>query len=159
MSSEKSPTALRTIGEVAEELGVATHVLRFWENKFNQINPQKRRGRRYYRPEDIKTISQIKSLLYNQGYTIKGVKNFLSKRNSSEQILLGSVDNIADSDLLEDNDNLINIDNQKDLFGESVGSSSFDSISSIEFNSEEISQIEKMRDQLVSIRDSLREDS
>jgi len=81
MTSDKSPYALRTIGEVAEELGIAPHVLRFWESKFHQIKPQKRRGRRYYRPEDIKIITQIKALLYGQGYTIRGVQKFLS--NSS----------------------------------------------------------------------------
>ena len=74
----KASDALRTIGEVAIELGVASHVLRFWESKFKQIKPQKRRGRRYYRPEDIKIIHQIKILLYQKGYTIRGVQRFLS---------------------------------------------------------------------------------
>tara|TARA_B100001778_G_C18142093_1_gene429856 strand:+ start:99 stop:539 length:441 start_codon:yes stop_codon:yes gene_type:complete len=83
VSRQKAPNALRTIGEVAEELGVATHVLRFWESKFKQIKPQKRRGRRYYRPEDIKVITQIKALLYGQGYTIRGVQKFLSDGNQA----------------------------------------------------------------------------
>ena len=78
MASEKAPTALRTIGEVANDVGVATHVLRFWESKFNQIKPQKRRGRRYYRPEDVQTIAQIKDLLYISGYTIRGVQKYLA---------------------------------------------------------------------------------
>jgi DNA-binding transcriptional MerR regulator len=78
MSLEKSPNALKTIGEVAEDIDVATHVLRFWESKFHQIKPQKRRGRRYYRPEDVVIITQIKALLYGQGYTIRGVQKFLS---------------------------------------------------------------------------------
>ncbi|MCE3233439.1 MAG: putative transcriptional regulator, MerR family [Rickettsiaceae bacterium] len=78
MMTEKSPTALKTIGEVAEDLDVATHVLRFWESKFHQIKPQKRRGRRYYRPDDVMVISQIKSLLYGQGYTIRGVQKYLA---------------------------------------------------------------------------------
>ena len=77
-AAPKSPSALRTIGEVSQELGVASHVLRFWESKFKQIKPQKRRGRRYYRPEDIQIIHQIKALLYQQGYTIRGVQRFLS---------------------------------------------------------------------------------
>jgi DNA-binding transcriptional MerR regulator len=76
--SEKSSTALKTIGEVAEELDVASHVLRFWETKFKQIKPQKRRGRRYYRPEDVMVLTQIKALLYGQCYTIKGVQKFLA---------------------------------------------------------------------------------
>lgn len=93
MSVLKSPTALRTIGEVAEELGVATHVLRFWESKFSQIKPQKRRGRRYYRPQDIRTITQIKSLLYGQGYTIRGVQKFLAtqpKMSFTDEVVIAS---------------------------------------------------------------------
>lgn len=81
--SEKSANALRTIGEVAEELGLEPHVLRFWETKFKQIKPQKRRGRRYYRPQDVKLVSVIKALLYTQGFTIKGAQRFL-KQNASE---------------------------------------------------------------------------
>lgn len=76
-SIEKSDTALKTIGEVAIQLDVATHVLRFWESKFHQIKPQKRRGRRYYRSEDVATITKIKELLYKHGYTIKGVQKYL----------------------------------------------------------------------------------
>lgn len=76
-SNGKSDKALRTIGEVAETLDVATHVLRFWESKFHQIKPQKRRGRRYYRPEDVTIITKIKELLYEKGYTIRGVQKYL----------------------------------------------------------------------------------
>ena len=79
----KSPSALRTIGEVSLELGVAPHVLRFWESKFKQIKPQKRRGRRYYRPEDVRIIHQIKALLYQQGYTIRGVQRYLSNEGAN----------------------------------------------------------------------------
>ncbi|MDA0782362.1 MAG: MerR family transcriptional regulator [Rickettsiales bacterium] len=77
VSNGKSDNALRTIGEVAETLDVATHVLRFWESKFHQIKPQKRRGRRYYRPEDVNIIIKIKELLYEKGYTIRGVQKYL----------------------------------------------------------------------------------
>ena len=78
----KSPTAFRTISEVATDLAVPQHVLRFWESKFKQINPLKRGGgRRYYRPEDIQLIGSIKDLLYNQGFTIRGVQKLL-KENS-----------------------------------------------------------------------------
>ena len=74
----KSKAAFRTISEVAEELDVAQHVLRFWETKFHQIRPLKRGGgRRYYRPEDIDLLRQIKALLYTEGYTIKGVQRLL----------------------------------------------------------------------------------
>lgn len=72
---EKSPGALRTISEVSELLDVPQHVLRFWETKFAQITPLKRNGgRRFYRPEDIEVLQQVKFLLYRQGYTIKGAK-------------------------------------------------------------------------------------
>ena len=71
----KSASAFRTISEVSAELGVPQHVLRFWETKFTQLRPLKRGGgRRYYRPEDITLLKHIQSLLYEEGYTIKGVQ-------------------------------------------------------------------------------------
>jgi DNA-binding transcriptional MerR regulator len=74
----KSDAAFRTISEVASELAVPQHVLRFWESKFSQIRPLKRGGgRRYYRPEDIVTLKRIKSLLYEDGMTIRGVQKIL----------------------------------------------------------------------------------
>ena len=74
----KSPSAFRTISEVANELKVQQHVLRFWESKFSQIKPLKRGGgRRYYRPEDIDLLKNIYHLLYQEGYTIKGVQKLL----------------------------------------------------------------------------------
>ena len=79
----KSKAAFRTISEVADELDVAQHVLRFWETKFHQISPLKRGGgRRYYRPEDIEFLRQIKRLLYTEGYTIKGVQKLLREIGS-----------------------------------------------------------------------------
>jgi DNA-binding transcriptional MerR regulator len=72
---DKSPNALRTISEASEILDVPQHVLRFWETKFTQIKPLKRNGgRRFYRPQDLDILQQIKHLLYSQGYTIKGAK-------------------------------------------------------------------------------------
>lgn len=74
-SQQKSPEAFRTISEVAVDLDVPQHVLRFWETKFTQIKPLKRGGgRRYYRPEDIDLLRGIRTLLYHDGYTIKGVQ-------------------------------------------------------------------------------------
>jgi DNA-binding transcriptional MerR regulator len=74
----KAPTAFRTISEVAEELHIPQHVLRFWESKFPQVKPLKRGGgRRYYRPDDIALLRRISDLLYIQGYTIKGVQRLL----------------------------------------------------------------------------------
>ncbi len=71
----KSSSAFKTISEVAEELDLPQHVLRFWESKFISIKPMKRGGgRRYYRPEDIEILRHIKGLLYDDGYTIKGVQ-------------------------------------------------------------------------------------
>jgi DNA-binding transcriptional MerR regulator len=74
----KSAGAFRTISEVAGELNVPQHVLRFWETKFSQVKPLKRGGgRRYYRPEDVELLRSIRALLYNDGYTIKGVQKLL----------------------------------------------------------------------------------
>ena len=78
---EKSPDAFRTISEVAEELALPQHVLRFWETRFTQIKPLKRGGgRRYYRPDDVALVRAIKHLLYGEGYTIKGVQRILKEQ-------------------------------------------------------------------------------
>jgi DNA-binding transcriptional MerR regulator len=75
---EKAPEAFRTISEVAEDLDVPQHVLRFWESRFRDIKPMKRGGgRRYYRPEDIHLLRGIRHLLYGEGYTIRGVQRIL----------------------------------------------------------------------------------
>jgi DNA-binding transcriptional MerR regulator len=75
---KKAPNAFRTISEVADELHIPQHVLRFWESKFPQVKPLKRGGgRRYYRPDDIALLRRISDLLYIQGYTIKGVQRLL----------------------------------------------------------------------------------
>jgi DNA-binding transcriptional MerR regulator len=74
----KAPNAFRTISEVADDLHIPQHVLRFWETKFSQVKPLKRGGgRRYYRPDDIVLLRRIADLLYTQGYTIKGVQRLL----------------------------------------------------------------------------------
>lgn len=75
---KKAPNAFRTISEVADDLHIPQHVLRFWETKFPQVRPLKRGGgRRYYRPDDIVLLRRIADLLYTQGYTIKGVQRLL----------------------------------------------------------------------------------
>ena len=77
----KSAEAFRTISEVADELNVPQHVLRFWESRFSQIKPVKRAGgRRYYRPDDIDLLKGIRALLYSDGFTIKGVQKVLKDR-------------------------------------------------------------------------------
>ena len=83
-AAEKSATAFRTISEVADELGIAQHVLRFWETKFSQIRPLKRAGgRRFYRPEDIEILREIRILLYDQGFTIRGAQKHLRAKRST----------------------------------------------------------------------------
>jgi DNA-binding transcriptional MerR regulator len=80
---DKSADAFRTISEVAGELDLPQHVLRFWETRFPQIKPLKRAGgRRYYRPRDIEVLRAIKHLLYGQGYTIKGVQRILKEQGA-----------------------------------------------------------------------------
>jgi DNA-binding transcriptional MerR regulator len=77
----KSPDAFRTISEVAEDLDLPQHVLRFWETRFAQIKPMKRGGgRRYYRPDDIELLRGIRHLLYGEGYTIRGVQRILKEQ-------------------------------------------------------------------------------
>jgi len=78
---DKSPDAFRTISEVADELDVPQHVLRFWESRFPQIKPMKRAGgRRYYRPDDVDLLRGIRHLLYGEGYTIRGVQRILREQ-------------------------------------------------------------------------------
>ena len=90
----KSPEAFRTISEVSKDLSLPQHVLRFWETKFVQIKPIKRGGgRRYYRPEDIELLRGIKYLLYNDGYTIRGVQKVI-KENGAKKVISKSTENI-----------------------------------------------------------------
>jgi DNA-binding transcriptional MerR regulator len=87
---EKSPDAFRTISEAAEELTVPQHVLRFWETRFTQIKPMKRAGgRRYYRPTDIELLKGIHTLLYSQGYTIRGVQRILKEEGGPYVVGIG----------------------------------------------------------------------
>ena len=82
----KSPGAFRTISEVASDLDVPQHVLRFWETKFSQIKPLKRGGgRRYYRPDDVELLRRIRALLYHDGYTIKGVQKVLRENGGKPE--------------------------------------------------------------------------
>jgi DNA-binding transcriptional MerR regulator len=87
---DKSPDAFRTISEAAEELDLPQHVLRFWETRFNTIRPLKRGGgRRYYRPEDVMLLRGIRHLLYDQGFTIKGVQKILKDQGPRYVIAVG----------------------------------------------------------------------
>ena len=89
----KSPEAFRTISEVATELDVPQHVLRFWESRFSQIHPLKRAGgRRFYRPEEVDLLRGIRTLLYHEGYTIKGVQKVLRERGPRHVAEIGRMD-------------------------------------------------------------------
>jgi DNA-binding transcriptional MerR regulator len=81
---EKAPDAFRTISEVADEIDVPQHVLRFWESRFQQIKPMKRGGgRRYYRPDDVYLLRGVRHLLYGEGYTIRGVQRILKEEGAA----------------------------------------------------------------------------
>ena len=89
---DNAPDAFRTISEVAEDLDIPQHVLRFWETRFSQIKPMKRSGgRRYYRPDDVDLLRGIRRLLYGEGYTIRGVQRILKEHG------IGSVQRLADA--------------------------------------------------------------
>ncbi len=96
----KSAAAFRTISEVADELDVPQHVLRFWETKFPQIKPLKRGGgRRYYRPEDVDLLGRIRVLLYQEGYTIRGVQRLL--REGGLKVAVRAMDDADDATPIE----------------------------------------------------------
>jgi DNA-binding transcriptional MerR regulator len=81
-AGQKDPGALLTIGELSQELGVAQHILRYWESRFPQLRPMQRAGnRRYYRPADVELAKRINRLLNQEGYTVRGVQKLLSDRN------------------------------------------------------------------------------
>ena len=80
-TAEKAPGALKTIGELSQELGVAQHILRYWETKFPQLRPMQRAGnRRYYRPADVELAQRIHRLLDQEGYTVRGVQKLLREK-------------------------------------------------------------------------------
>ena len=114
----KSPETFRTISEVSKDLSLPQHVLRFWETKFTQIKPIKRGGgRRYYRPEDIELLKGIKYLLYNDGYTIRGVQKVI-KENGAKKLFSKNVQN--NSFTVQEVDN-INAVEEKDLSKSIIG--------------------------------------
>jgi DNA-binding transcriptional MerR regulator len=88
-TGEKSPDAFRTIGELSAELGVAQHILRYWETKFPQLRPLQRAGnRRYYRPDDVALARRIHRLLNEEGYTVRGVQKLLKDKGRPEEPVL-----------------------------------------------------------------------
>jgi DNA-binding transcriptional MerR regulator len=111
---DKSPDAFRTISEVAADLDIPQHVLRFWETRFAQIKPMKRSGgRRYYRPDDVDLLKGIRRLLYGEGYTIRGVQRILKEHgiasvqrlaDGSAVASFGAIEEAVGQSLLEQND-------------------------------------------------------
>src|SRR5919108_6093379 len=109
---EKAPDAFRTISEVAEELDIPQHVLRFWETRFAQIKPMKRSGgRRYYPPDDVDLLRGIRRLLYGEGYTIRGVQRMLKEHgikavqalaDGSAVASFGAIEEAIGKSLMED---------------------------------------------------------
>ena len=86
-AGQKDPGALLTIGELSQELGVAQHILRYWETRFPQLKPMQRAGnRRYYRPADVELARRINRLLNQEGYTVRGVQKLLRDRNDGDGV-------------------------------------------------------------------------
>jgi DNA-binding transcriptional MerR regulator len=118
---DKAPDAFRTISEVADDLDIPQHVLRFWETRFAQIKPMKRSGgRRYYRPDDVDLLRGIRRLLYGEGYTIRGVQRILKEHGiksvqgliegSSSTPSFGAIDEAALRGAPDDGDEVADID-------------------------------------------------
>lgn len=96
--ADKSPDAYRTISEAGAEAGLPAHVLRFWESKFTQLKPVKRAGgRRLYRPQDVALLKGLRRLLYDEGYTIKGVQKYLKEHGVAHVSALGDADALVDT--------------------------------------------------------------
>ena len=107
---DKSPDAFRTISEAAQELDLPQHVLRFWETRFSQIKPLKRGGgRRYYRPEDVLLLKGIRHLLYDRGFTIKGVQQILKDQGARQVIAIGQTGAIEPVSVADPDSELISL--------------------------------------------------
>ncbi len=103
MASPKAPEAFRTISEVAGDLDLPQHVLRFWETRFSQIRPMKRGGgRRYYRPEDVDLLRGIRLLLYGEGFTIRGVQRLLKEKGVAFVVAVGQTGSVQTVTTAED---------------------------------------------------------
>ncbi|MBN9669852.1 MerR family transcriptional regulator [Roseibium aggregatum] len=127
-SQEKSPDAFRTISEVAEDLDLPQHVLRFWETRFSQIKPLKRGGgRRYYRPDDVELLKGIRHLLYGEGYTIKGVQRILKEQGGRFVMQIWR----EDASPLQMSGNAAEADAQVSVRGNGAGASVADDVQSV----------------------------
>jgi DNA-binding transcriptional MerR regulator len=135
---DKAPDAFRTISEVADDLDIPQHVLRFWETRFAQIKPMKRSGgRRYYRPDDVDLLRGIRRLLYGEGYTIRGVQRILKEHGiksvqglveGSAVASFGSVEQAIGQSLLEEGEDAVRGNDVDDEEGDAA-----DGIDGIDF--------------------------
>jgi DNA-binding transcriptional MerR regulator len=88
-TADKAPGAFKTIGELSQELGVAQHILRYWETRFPQLKPMQRAGnRRYYRPADVDLARRINRLLNEEGYTVRGVQKLLREKGAGDEAVV-----------------------------------------------------------------------
>ena len=120
---DKAPDAFRTISEVADDLDIPQHVLRFWETRFAQIKPMKRSGgRRYYRPDDVDLLKGIRRLLYSEGYTIRGVQRILKEHgiksvqglaDSSAAVSFGAIEEALGQSLMETNGDDLGVEEEE----------------------------------------------
>jgi len=135
---DKAPDAFRTISEVAGDLDIPQHVLRFWETRFGQIKPMKRSGgRRYYRPDDVDLLKGIRRLLYGEGYTIRGVQRILKEHgiksvqslaDSNAAVSFGAIEEAIGQSLLEDGKDDIGADLEAEAEDEEYEGSEEDGI-------------------------------
>ena len=140
---QKSPEAFRTISEVAAELDVPQHVLRFWESKFNQIRPLKRGGgRRYYRPEDLDVLRGVRALLYEDGYTIKGVQKVF--REQGVRFVMETGRGAIDGTVAEVAREVVQNSGPNGSGGEGI-----------ELSSEDRDRLEQVLDDLLSLKDEI----
>ena len=128
---DKAPDAFRTISEVAGDLDIPQHVLRFWETRFTQIKPMKRSGgRRYYRPDDVDLLKGIRRLLYSEGYTIRGVQRILKEHgiksvqslaDSSAAVSFGAIEEALGQTLMESDGDDLGVELDEESEGEGRG--------------------------------------
>ena len=170
---EKSAKAFRTIGEVATWLNTEAYVLRFWESRFSQIKPIKRKdGRRYYRPEDMKVIGGIKSLLHGEGLTIKRVQKILKERGvnyvASRSPSIENITLTADMNQQNDKSNIKQNEILKDLhedqsqiksMSDVKGSSNDDYIKKSSQNSNEKKELKIIVKRLITLRDKIQKEN
>jgi DNA-binding transcriptional MerR regulator len=152
----KSASAFRTISEVADQLDVPQHVLRFWETRFAQIRPLKRAGgRRYYRPEDVELLRRIRGLLYQQGYTIKGVQKLLRdtpRERAEQQAAAAQVDEV----LLGDEVGPADVDVAADPMAAPAPAPDTRRLDARQILGELIDELETIRGELARLKDTLR---